>query len=334
MHSPISTQAVVIVGILGIVLPVFIRVVSSPLTLILISPFLILFVAVASLVSNVVIGYFLDARQRSSHRHALYAAARPLAFTTPAAWQALLTRSQWSHKPPQSLPPLVPELPVVSSALNDILTMIVRDFVLTWYKEISSSPSFPTAVSSVLHDSIGHLLDRATTIDLSALIVKRIIPKVTVHIEQFRQSEVALRGAKLERSLTHSEELDLLLASRYSSKGGGKLHRAIDNLSSTFTKQTEESHLRNLVEMALPFVLPEPEAQSKTLKIVVREIVGCAVLYPVMDLVADPDFWNRVIDEVVCCAHSLTRCYFAVADSSVVRRERQYTSSMCISVTI
>jgi sorting nexin-25 len=334
MHSPISTQAVVIVGILGIVLPVFIRVVSSPLTLILISPFLILFVAVASLVSNVVIGYFLDARQRSSHRHALYAAARPLAFTTPAAWQALLTRSQWSHKPPQSLPPLVPELPVVSSALNDILTMIVRDFVLTWYKEISSSPSFPTAVSSVLHDSIGHLLDRATTIDLSALIVKRIIPKVTVHIEQFRQSEVALRGAKLERSLTHSEELDLLLASRYSSKGGGKLHRAIDNLSSTFTKQTEESHLRNLVEMALPFVLPEPEAQSKTLKIVVREIVGCAVLYPVMDLVADPDFWNRVIDEVVCCAHSLTRCYFAVTDSSAVRRERQYTSSMCISVTI
>jgi sorting nexin-25 len=190
---------------------------------------------------------------------------------------------------------------MVSSSFNDILTMIVRDFVLTWYKDISSSPSFPTAVSSVLHDSVERLLDRATTIDLSALIVKRIIPKVTAHIEQFRQSEVALRGAKLERSLTHSEELDLLLASRYSSKGGGKLHRAVDNLSSTFTKQTEESHLRDLVEMALPFVLPEPEAHSKVIKIVVREIVGCAVLYPVMDLVADPDFWNRAIDEVVRC---------------------------------
>lgn len=299
MYSPISTQTVIIVGVLGVVLPVFIRVVSSPWTLLLISPFLLLSVAVGCLLSNIVLGYFLDARQRPPHRNPLTNAARPLAFTTPAAWQVLLTRSQWSHKQAQSQPSLCPELPIVSSALNEILAMIVRDFVLTWYKEISTSPSFPTAVSSVLHDSIERLLDRATAIDLSALIVKRIIPKVTAHIEQFRQSEVALRGARLERSLTHSEELDLLLASRYSSKGGEKLHPAVDNLSSTFTKQTEEAHLRNLVEKALPFVLPEPESQSKALRIVVREIVSSAVLYPVMDLVAEPDFWNRAIDEVV-----------------------------------
>jgi sorting nexin-25 len=327
MHSPISTQAVITVGILGIVLPVFIRVLSSPLTLFLISPFLLLCIAVACLLSNVVLGSFLDARQGPSRRRTLSATARPLVFTTPAAWQVLLTRSQWSHKPPQSLPPLVPDLPVVSSALNDILTMIVRDFVLTWYKGISSSPSFPTAVSSVLHDSIGRLLDRATAIDLSALVVKRILPKVTAHIEQFRQSEVALRGAKLERSLTHSEELDLLLASRYSSKGGGKLHRAVDNLSSTFTKQTEESHLRNLVEIALPFVLPEPEAQSIALKIVVREIVACTVLYPVMDLVADPDFWNRAIDEVVSRTQYLIQSHFGGADFSTIRLGRQYINS-------
>jgi sorting nexin-25 len=252
-------------------------------------------------------------------------------FTTPAAWQALLTKSQWSHKPPQSLPPLVPELPVVSSALNDILTMIVRDFVLTWYKEISSSPSFPTAVSSVLHNSIGRLLDRATAIDISALIVKRIIPKVTAHIEQFRQSEVDLRGAKLERSLTHSEELDLLLASRYSTKGGGRLHRAVDNLSSTFTKQTEELHLKTMVELALPYILPEPEAQSKALKIVAREIVACAILYPVMDLVSDPDFWNRAIDDVVSGLHH-SFMNLLTQNASIIRLAQQYINSKCILV--
>lgn len=298
MHSPINTQTVVIVGILGVVLPAFIRVISSPLTLILLSPLLVLCIAFACLVASVVVGYFLDARQASSRRNVLRNAARPLAFTTPAAWQVLLTRSQWSHKAPQSLPSLCPDQPVVSGALNGILTMVVRDFVLTWYKDISTSPSFPTAVSSVLHDSMGRFLDRASAVDFSALIVKRIIPKVTAHIEQFRQSEVALRGAKLERSLTHSEELDLLLASRYSSRGE-KLHSAVDNLSSTFTKQTEESHLRALVERALPFVLPDPECRSRALQIMAREIVACTVLYPVMDLVADPDFWNRAIDEVV-----------------------------------
>lgn len=299
MNWPFSIQAVLLVSLIGIILPVFVRVISSPLTLILISPFFILFVALLCLASHIIAGYFLDRRRRPLRRKLLANAARPLIFTTPAAWQALLTRSQWSVNAPQAMPRLRPDLPDFSDALNEIMTMIVRDFVLPWYQEISSSPSFPTAVSSVLHESIGRVIDRATGIDLPALIVKRILPKVTAHIEQFRQSEVALRGAKLERSLTHSEELDLLLASRYSIKGGGKLHPAIDNLSSTFTKQTEEAHLRDLLERALPFVLPEPESSSNAIKIVVREIAACSVLYPVMDLLADPDFWNRAIDEVV-----------------------------------
>jgi sorting nexin-25 len=143
-------------------------------------------------------------------------------------------------------------------------------------------------------------MHRASAVDIPSLIVNRILPKVTAHIDQFRQSEVALRGAGLERRLTQSEELDLLLASRYSSKGGEKLHPAIDNLSTTFTKQTEEQHLKCLVEKALPYVLPEKEGRSRALKIVVREIVACAVLYPVMDMLADPDSWNQAIDRMVC----------------------------------
>ncbi|KAG2350753.1 hypothetical protein BDR05DRAFT_943117 [Suillus weaverae] len=178
------------------------------------------------------------------------------------------------------------------------MIFIVRDFVLTWYKDISASPSFPTAVSSVLHDSLERLLQTTATVDLSALLVKRILPKVTAHIEQFRQSEVTLRGAALERRLTQSEELDMLLASRYAGKGG-KLHPAVENLSSTFTKQNEEIHLRTIAERILSHILPEQEAHSKALRVVVREILVCAVLYPIMDMVSDPDFWNRMIEQVM-----------------------------------
>lgn len=73
-------------------------------------------------------------------------------------------------------------------------------------------------------------------------------------------------------------------------------------MSSTFTKQSEEAHLRLLVDKALPYILPEKDAKSQALKIVVREIVACSVLYPVMDMLADPDFWNRTIDQIVSSA--------------------------------
>ncbi|KAF9074893.1 PXA domain-containing protein [Rhodocollybia butyracea] len=192
---------------------------------------------------------------------------------------------------------------MISTALNDILIMIVRDFILTWYKELSSSPSFPIAVSSVMHESVSQLLNRATTIDLPNLVVKRILPRITEHIELFRQSEIALRGAGLERQLTHSEELDIMLASKYGAgREAGKLHPAIENLSTTFTRQSEEMHLKKLVDKALPYVLPETENGSKVLKLVVREIIACAVLYPIMEMVSDPDFWNRAIDQVASAA--------------------------------
>nr|GAT61026.1 predicted protein [Mycena chlorophos] len=298
----LSVQAGVFVAGLAVILPTIFRIVSSPLTLLLISPFVLLLLAVAFLVLNTLLSHILDSRS-PPRRNNLHHVARPFVFSTPAAWQAVLTRSQWSQTSPQSLPALVPGAPVLSGALNDILIMIVRDFVLVWYKGISASPSFPMAVSTVLHKSIQNMLDRAAAIDLPELLVKRILPKVTAHIEQFRQSEVALRGAGLERRLTQSEELDLLLASRYASvKGAGKLHPSVDNLSTTFTRQTEEAHLRQLVEKALPFVLPEKERESKVLKLVVREIVACAVLFPVMDMVSDPDFWNKAIDQVAGAA--------------------------------
>ncbi|KAI0334125.1 hypothetical protein GY45DRAFT_1319014 [Cubamyces sp. BRFM 1775] len=298
---PSGRRTLLVFLVVGVGLPLAKRVLSSPITLALLLPLFLLLLVIGFFALNVVLGYLLDSI-RSAPASALTTAARPLAFSTPAAWQAVLTRSQWSHKAPQSLPPLRPDAPIVSAAINDILILIVRDFVLVWYKEISSSPSFPTAVSSTLHSSMERLLDRATSLDLSALVVKRILPKVTAHIEQFRQSEVALRGAGLERKLTQSEELDLLLASRYASRGGGKLHPAVDNLSSTFTKQSEENHLRELVDKALPHILPEKEAGSRAVKIVVREIVACSVLYPIMEMLADPDFWNRMIDQVAGAA--------------------------------
>ncbi|KAJ7361436.1 PhoX domain-containing protein [Mycena albidolilacea] len=301
MNYTFSAQTVVFVALLAVVLPAVFRIVSNPFTLLLVSPFVLALLGIAFLVLNVLVSHLLDAKAPSA-RNNLRHAARPFVFSSPAAWQAVLTRSQWSHNSPQSFPPLVPNAPVLSGAINDILIMIVRDFVLVWYKDISTSPSFPMAVSGVLHKSLENILDRAAGIDLAELVVKRILPKVTAHVEQFRQSEVALRGAGLERRLTQSEELDLLLASRYTSKGGGKLHPSVDNLSTTFTRQTEEAHLRQLVAKALPFILPETEGQSRVLKLVVREIVACAVLYPVMEMLSDPDFWNKAIDQVAGAA--------------------------------
>jgi sorting nexin-25 len=297
MASLISKRIVVAVGFLAVVLPVVSRIFSSPFFLLLASPLILSIFALSYFLLYVYFAWYLDS-QRTQTPNYLHHAARPFYFSTPAAWEVVMTRSQWSQNTPQSFPSLYPDFPDVSDTLNDIISMVIREFVDNWYSQLSSSPAFPIAVNSIIRYSLEQTVTRASSIDVPSLIVKRILPKVTAHIDQFRESEVALRGAGLERRLTQSEELDLLLASRYASKGG-KLHHAVENLSTTFTRQTEEAHIRQLVDRALPFILPPNERKSKTLRIVAREILACSVLYPVIEMVTDPDFWNRTIDQVV-----------------------------------
>ncbi|KAH9968824.1 PhoX domain-containing protein [Russula dissimulans] len=282
MMQALNTTSVVLVALFAVLIPLLVRLVSSPLILLLLSPLLLLLIPVTFLLLALLFGYVLDITLTPQSLR-VPSAAHPLAFSTPAAWQAVLIRSQWSHKPPQSLPPLYPQSPMI------------------WYRDISSSPSFPTAVSSTLHSALGRLSDRLSSADPSSIIVKRVLPKITTHVDQFQESEIALRGAGLERRLTESEELDMLLASRYASKGG-RLHPAISNLSSSFTKQAEENHLKSLLDRILPLILPASEARSKALCVVIREVVACAVLYPLMDMLTDPDFWNCTIDQLAGAA--------------------------------
>ena len=280
------------VALVALVLPVIFRL--SALTLLLLIPFAFVGLLLAFSAAYVALGFYADrVRSSTSVSNALQTAARPLAFSTPAAWQAVQTRSQWSASS-FKLAPLLPSFPRVSAVLNTILGFIVRDFVWIWYKGISSHGAFPSTVENTIHASLTALIARAERVDIPALVVRRVLPLITVHVESFRRSEVALRGTGLERHLTHSEELDLLLATRY-----GRLHPAVDNLATAQTKPAEDAHMRRLVDRALPLLVPPCDLRSRAVRIVVREIVACAVFGPIVEMLSDPDFWNRVLDQTV-----------------------------------
>lgn len=295
----LTWQAVAIVAAFAVLGPLLSRLLS-PVVLILLTPLLVVSLLLGFIAANILIPHAIDQRRlRRQNRKRSGHAAQPFTFSTPAAWQAVLTRSQWSFASPHTLPPLIPDSQAVSSSLNDILVLIVRDFVLSWYRHISPSPSFPAAVSHTLRHSIKNILNRADQVDVPSLFVKRILPKINAHIDHFCESEKDLRGVGLERRLTQSDELDLVLASRYATREGKRLHPAVNNLSTMVTKPTEEAYLRDLVERILPLILPPEDAGSRAVHVMAREIITVSVLVPLLGMFGDPDFWNRMIDQFV-----------------------------------
>ncbi|KAI0887993.1 PXA domain-containing protein [Annulohypoxylon maeteangense] len=188
--------------------------------------------------------------------------------------------------------PLYSESPAISNALDDLLDLIVRDFVKSWYSNISKNPVFANEVDNAIRHALASIRDRLFETDLVEVATSRIAPILTAHFRDFYDAERAVRGRRLNRDVTESEELDLAIAAKYRD---GKLHPAA-SLAYSDTKLVQQDHLRNIVTKILPRVLPRNLLDSRAVFSIIREIVSCAVLFPTLQLLSEPDTWNQVME--------------------------------------
>ena len=219
---------------------------------------------------------------------------RGMVFLAATSWKTEITAlraRQAYHKDP-----LYPESFIVSSGLDDLLELIIRDFVNSWYSNISRNPAFTNEVDKAIRRALVSIRDRLLEMDIVEVVTTRFIPIITAHFKDFYEAERAIRGKHLNRSVTESEELDLAIAAKYRD---GKLHPAA-SLAYSDTKLVQQEYLRNVVQELLPKVLPENVIMSRAVAVLIKELVACAVLSPVMQMMSDPDTWNQLMEAYVC----------------------------------
>lgn len=211
-------------------------------------------------------------------------------FLNSKSWRSEVQglRQRQSYTPAQ----IHPESPRVSKAIDDLLALIIRDFVNSWYSNISRNPAFTNQVDRAVREALLSFCDVLRDKDLADLVTSRLVPILTAHFRDFYEAEKSVRGKKLNRSVTESEELDLAIASKFRD---GRLHPAA-SLSFPDTKMVQQDYLRSLVAKIVPQILPENMLSSRAVSIIIREIVSCAVLFPVIQLLAEPDTWNQLME--------------------------------------
>ncbi|KAI0816127.1 PXA domain-containing protein [Xylaria sp. FL0064] len=228
-------------------------------------------------------GSVYSQRNRSSRPNAV-------TFAAPEVWRKEITSLRARQTYIKA--PLYAESPTLSRALDDLLELIVRDFVTSWYSNISKNPVFANSVDKAIRRVLVAIQARLFDVDLVEIIISRIVPILTAHFRDAYDAERAVRGRKLNLDVTESEELDLAIAAKYND---GKIHSAA-SLAYSDTKLVQQDYLRQMVAGILPKVLPKRLLESRAMFSIVREIVSCAVLFPVVQLLSEPDTWNQVIE--------------------------------------
>ncbi|KAI0477734.1 PXA domain-containing protein [Xylariaceae sp. FL0804] len=245
--------------------------------------------AAASLLACLLL-VLLTSRGSAYHRRQYSRRPKAVTFADTSVWRkettALRVRQTYTKIS------LYPDAPRLSRALDGLLELILRDFVKSWYSHISKNAVFANEVDRTTRYALANIRDRLLQTDMVEVVTSRIVPILTAHFSDFYDAERAVRGRKLNRDVTESEELDLAIAAKYRD---GKLHPAA-SLAYSDTKLVQQDHLRQIIAKVLPNVLPSNILDSRAVSSIIREIVSCAVLFPVVQLLSDPDTWNQLME--------------------------------------
>lgn len=179
----------------------------------------------------------------------------------------------------------------VADAFHSVLDLILQNFVSSWYRSISTNSAFVVAINDNVVFALDRLGERARQEDVAALLVSKVVPILSTHLAQFDAAERLVKSKILHQDIMNTEEFDLAVAARYNN---GKLHPAA-SLTYSSTKIPQQEHLRKILLRLLPTICAESMVQSRVVFVLVKEMVACAILSPVLQTLSDPDTWNQVI---------------------------------------
>ncbi|NXO02247.1 SNX19 protein, partial [Rhinopomastus cyanomelas] len=193
---------------------------------------------------------------------------------SPHSWRLRLERFVSSLQPQPQCPAAKERL---EREITSTVRKVVRDFVASWYRTVSSEPAFEAEVERAMTGLASELRRRMGQVDRQVL-AHRLLLLCGHHLQSYLQAREALRD-KAEDSRTLWQE--------YSRVAGP--HPALRSPAA------EVMYTRAAVEKLLRALVPWPHLETRTGRFVVVELVACNVFLPAIRKMADPDSINLLL---------------------------------------
>lgn len=180
--------------------------------------------------------------------------------------------------------------PEISKEVENIVNLIIRDFVNTWFSHINDNPSsdFSQTVRIVLLGCVGKLQTLFQRKDESNLIVLKLLPLISKYFDVFCMAREAVMA---DMTFARDEEINKELSVAVEFNKNFRLHKAL-SLRSNFLNRDISQYVKLRVENFLPFIVEAKELSSAYVRILLREILSSCILEPVIVKFSDPDAWN------------------------------------------
>ncbi|XP_061981082.1 uncharacterized protein LOC133701249 isoform X3 [Populus nigra] len=179
--------------------------------------------------------------------------------------------------------------PVVEDAIDHFTRRLVSEWVTDlWYSRLTPDKEGPEELVQIMNGVLGEFSSRMRNVNLIDLLTRDFINLICTHLELFRAIQAKME--KRQSSVLTIEQRDKEL--RHVLAAENKLHPAL------FSTEAEHKVLQHLMDGLISFTFKPADLQCSFFRYVVRELLACAVMRPVLNL-ASPRFINERIESVV-----------------------------------
>ncbi|XP_059174866.1 sorting nexin-25-like [Physella acuta] len=160
----------------------------------------------------------------------------------------------------------------IDNALQEVLDLISRHYILTWYEPLTQDKTFVKQAQAEMWSILDKVSRRLSEVDLVRFLSQDVLDCLHQH---FRNIRLAKRSK--ETSSDKSEEE----------------HKKFMFHSWLKDKEQELKCLREMSDALLFLLLSKSYGHCAPIRYLLREIVAGSVLKPTIDLICDPDYINQ-----------------------------------------
>ncbi|MBZ3874502.1 Sorting nexin-19 [Sciurus carolinensis] len=164
--------------------------------------------------------------------------------------------------------------------INSTIQMIIRDFVLSWYRSVSQEPAFEEEMEAAMKGLVQELRRRMGMVNSHAL-AQRVLTLCGCHLQSYIQAKETT-AEKQSGPVQPSQ-----LWEAYCQVTAP--HPAVRSPS------TEVTYTRGIVNLLLQGLVPKPHLETRTGRHVVVELITCNVILPLISKLSDPDWIHLVL---------------------------------------
>ncbi|EWC44062.1 hypothetical protein DRE_01414 [Drechslerella stenobrocha 248] len=199
---------------------------------------------------------------------------------------ALTKRVLCAHAPPgKSIEEVLPALsssPKVDLQLYGFISIIIRDFVQSWYQKITPDHEFIEEIVLVIAHSTLSLEQRIRQLDFETLLLEEVPTLLDNHVKDYRvaleRQSTTLFPYATVNEIFHSMQPHPALIS---------------------SPESERLYLKMMGSGVLAALLPPEDLQSDCERLLIREILSNMVLWNVVDRLSEPFMIFELITKII-----------------------------------